>query len=136
MKTRIGFVSNSSSSSFIVVADRLDETKITLETSVNALVDKTFETEQEVKEYYISQYYWSEDKTEDFEQKWFHFMTDDDRDFEYHRDTVETILGALIAGKEVAICSADSEAGGVSSYIYENEDLGELKIDGGTVIEM
>lgn len=137
MKTRVGFVSNSSSSSFIVISKDIKNAKVKIETPIEPLIRKEINTILEVKKFFIHNYYWSENhKNETLEEKWEHFMTDEDRDFEHHRDNVTSMLNAILAGRQIAVCLASSDDGGIGAYLYENEDLDGLNVEGGTIIEM
>ena len=62
MKTRTGFVSNSSSSSFIVAVDSVDKAEMTVKINL-AELGKVLRTEQEVKNCFKD--YWSEEDLED-----------------------------------------------------------------------
>jgi hypothetical protein len=62
MKTRMGFVSNSSSSSFIVAGDK-NNSKLTMmiEVDLEDFSEKVITTISELNEYIVSEYGWADD---------------------------------------------------------------------------
>lgn len=60
MKNRSGFVSNSSSSSFIL-ANKTGNTKGIMEIDISDLIDNTIKTIKELNEYYIYAHCWGEE---------------------------------------------------------------------------
>lgn len=70
MKTRQGFVSNSSSSSFIVAAQGEKNTKlsINIEIDLQAYADKVIETQEDLLDFFLSDLDWEEEELETDEQ--------------------------------------------------------------------
>jgi hypothetical protein len=56
MKKRIGFVSNSSSSSFILSSEKDKNTKISLEIDLSNLTDNIIKTKEELDEYFLDEF--------------------------------------------------------------------------------
>ncbi len=60
MRVRLGFVSNSSSSSFVLSTDKpLDELTVTMSFKLATVVEQTLKTKQEVDEYILEEHSYS-----------------------------------------------------------------------------
>lgn len=117
MKIRNGFVSNSSSSSFIISAEKSKEKKfkIFIEMDISNLIDLIVTTEEELKDAFIEQYslsyYFKEEDT-----PFLDVLEDEGLLEEY-----EQCLEELKQGKEVIFLSASSDDyEGASQYIHYN----------------
>ena len=111
MKTRQGFVSNSSSSSFVVAAPA-DEKKhfVTVVQDLNDIGTK-ISTEDEYYDFLRDEYESIEEALSD----------------EYYGKTAKNILRALADGKVVFICSVSSEDYGntLSPILYDTGGISE-----------
>jgi hypothetical protein len=113
MKTRNGFVSNSSSSSFMLAsnkdADDIEMT-LTLKTKLNNLLEMTIKTKEDLLDYY----------------KELGFETEADiiRE-EFMLDDYKACLKAIKAGKKVHVVSISSDGTPLEAALY---DSGEGKI--------
>jgi hypothetical protein len=118
MKIRNGFVSNSSSSSFVVAVK--DTTKIKLEIDVDLAdyADKIIATEQELKDYF--EYEYGDDYLED----------------SWAADKFKDCLRAIEAGNKVIFGSCDSDGEALEQFLCEtgipdSPDIEVIQGDGG-----
>lgn len=107
MKVRNGFVSNSSSSSFIVAVDG-DKTKVTLTIEVD-LADRLFDskvcrTEEDLRRYFLDELCYLEDELGDEEEG---------------PPKMRECLQALRDGKTLILGSFASDEAGISAYLCE-----------------
>jgi len=123
MKTRIGFVSNSSSSSFIIAAKNPDNLKATIQIDVNlsdfeSIYRSRITTVEQLKNYYIDDYCYEE--TELAEN-------------EYYQSCVK----AIERGETIIFLTFSSDECGVESAIHEMGSLGKIssKFNNITVIQ-
>ena len=65
MKVRMGFVSNSSSSSFVVAVGQESEVVLTIKADLSAFADSTITTVEDLEEYIIEEYGWRDMNTLD-----------------------------------------------------------------------
>ncbi len=123
MKIRTGFVSNSSSSSFILEVDKdIKDMKVKMEIGVDLkdLQDRLITSVDELEEYFID-YYGSNFK--------------DYRDESYIMKKYEKMKSTLDRGKNIFIGEVSNEDDGISAYIHKY-GLPEFKRDGIRVIEI
>ena len=114
MKTRHGFVSNSSSSSFVVaVKPGKDEVKVAF--SLSELADTEIKTVEEL---------------DHWRAEW------DEEDNEYYKDIYESCLKALKAGKIILMGSFHSTGDdGISTMLYDRGGLKDEEMpEGGEII--
>ena len=105
MKTRNGFVSNSSSSSFIL-GTKDKNPKLTIEVYLKELSTYTLFTKEDVLNYFYKVYY-----LEDFSE-----IEED----EYLFDEYTTIIEAINDGNTIYVCSVSSDEGGIASFLYDS----------------
>jgi hypothetical protein len=106
MKTRIGFVSNSSSSSFIVASK--EKPKMTIEINLENLSEKKIIAEKELVEYVLGEYGY---KTLEA------FLIDD----KHHKIFYDKCIEALKEGKSLYVGSISNDSGNdIESYVYNN----------------
>ena len=114
MKVRSGFVSNSSSSSFIVAVDKdaSTEIKVVLKANLETYADRKISTIEELNDYYDD--YWGE------------------REYRY-----EECRKAIEAGKTILVGSFDDQSGDrteeflCDSGIPDSEDYDVIQSEGG-----
>lgn len=107
MKRRAGFVSNSSSSSFIISKKEDKELKVMVEMDLSKCVDKKLKTKKEVDEYILDRYGWNCTLQE---------VLDDE---EYVAEIYHEMLAAIDRGEVVYELSGSSEDyAGPGSYLY------------------
>ncbi|HON82721.1 MAG TPA: hypothetical protein PLI22_01120 [Caldisericia bacterium] len=124
MKIRTGFVSNSSSSSFILEVDKdIKDMKVKMEIGVDLkdLQDRLITSVDKLEEYFID-YYGS-----NFKENY--------RDESYIMKKYKKMKSTLDRGKNIFIGEVSNEDGGISAYIHEY-GLPEFKRDGIRVIEI
>lgn len=108
MRKRLFFVSNSSSSSFVLSTDNPEDLKVMVEVDLSELVDKVVKTEDELKKYCLEELYFDEDHIE-------------------NNKTYKKYLKKLKQGKTLLFmsCSNDSD-NAISGALYES-GIGLLK---------
>lgn len=122
MKIRNGFVSNSSSSSFMVAIDKekkSNEVRIVIDVGLDEIDNVILETEEELRQYYIDNYC---DSLDDF-------LSSSDEDLDQYKE----YLNQIKKGKKLIVCCVSSEEAGIEEVIYGGkykliggEDLGEI----------
>ena len=114
MKTRIGFVSNSSSSSFIIAgsADQLKRGSLTVQVKMKSLVDKIIEDEAHLVAHF--EYNYGKDWRE--ESDWL-------------VDCYNAAVAELQAGNAIAIGSVSSEGGGAEPMFYDCPEMFEDAVE-------
>ena len=109
MKIRNGFVSNSSSSSFIVAVDKnrkLDKVRIVVDVGLDKIKETVLETEGDLICY-----------CEDI----FGCLVSELKDDEL--DQYEYFLNKINNGKKLIVCCVSSDEGGIEEMIYSNFDM-------------
>lgn len=110
MKTRTGFVSNSSSTSFLVASKKeADDIEITLTLNVkmNDLAETTIKNKKDLMSYYSDMGFESE--TDILKES---YMIDD----------YKACLKALEAGKMIHVVVVSSDGGPLEAAIYESDE--------------
>ena len=108
-KKRLFFVSNSSSSSFVLAVDDPNKLKVTIEVDLSDLVDNVVKTEEDLKKYCLEELY-----------------LDDEGPVE-NNSRYKKYLKKLKKGKTLLFMSCCNDDGNaISSALYEN-GLGLLK---------
>lgn len=122
MKIRSGFVSNSSSSSFVISADDQDTTEITIRVDISNFISKRIKTKEELLEYMIDEY---GHKTEES------ILSDS-----YCGDIYSKSLQEIDKGKVVCFGSVsnDDYDNPIANYLYQTEFREISDSDGITVI--
>ena len=114
MKIRSGFVSNSSSSSFIVSTDKPDEGKtltLTITVKASSLVEETIRTAEELLKYYTDMH------------------GDGFMEYADTRKEYETCLKEIVAGKTLLVMEVGNEdSNPISQALYEGSELAGKKI--------
>jgi len=105
MKTRMGFVSNSSSSSFIIASK--EKPKMIIEIDIEYIADKKITTEKELVEYLLEEYGY--DTIEEF------FDNE-----EWDKNNYDKCLKALEEGNFLYAGSISSDGETSEAYIYDN----------------
>jgi hypothetical protein len=96
MKTRNGFVSNSSSSSFIIAAEsEMQEIQITIKANLKDLIQETIKTEEDIKNY--------------IEDYWGYSTYEEAAEDDCARERWDEFRNALQNGKVIYIGCGDSE---------------------------
>ena len=100
-KIRLGFVSNSSSSSFIIASENPEKLKVVVEIDLGEFVDETLSDLDGVERY--------------FEEKYGEGFRED----EYAKKLFNACKRAIKDGKSVCVGTVGSD-GGDGSFLYEN----------------
>ena len=108
MKTRTGFVSNSSSSSFIISAPAKEKPSASVRIEIENFVEDTIKTQEELEQYMIDQY------------------GDDWNKDDYSKKIGSKMLNQIKRGNIVYVCSASSEGDSAMGQYLANNGLGEL----------
>ena len=109
MKIRTGFVSNSSSSSFIVAYDR-ELPKVTVKVSLDSLIEHVLKTKEDLDSFFMEEYAYGEDSLEE--------LLEGDS---YYKENYEDMLKAIEAGKTVGVGTASNEDcdNPLGMYLYQ-----------------
>ena len=116
MKIRKGFVSNSSSSSYIIATNNSKIT-LTFQLDLEEFADKIFDDEESLHNYFLEEYGWSETPT-------FESLIEKDEEV---REKYEKCVKAFAAGKKVFMCTLSSDGELIEQALYnmgfpESED--------------
>jgi len=108
MRYRVGFVSNSSSSSFMIAGtkDQIHSGIISITIRLERLIDGVFDSEEKLAKYFQSNY----------GKGW----RDDD---EYLIEKYDAAVRAIKAGKVVAVGGVSNEQDGIEPALYESPEL-------------
>ena len=108
MKSRVGFVSNSSSSSFMIAGTdaQIRNGMINITVRLKDLVDKVFDSEEKLARYFKSNY-----------------GSDWREDGEYLIEKYDAAVKAIKAGNVVAVGSVSNEGYGIEVALYESPEL-------------
>ncbi len=117
MRIRRGFVSNSSSSSFVLSTDLTKDLKIniTLEIDLNHYAECVAKTEDEVREYIAEEWCWGGSQLDDI------LATN-----ESLREIYDASIAAVKAGKIVVFGEVGNESGDELSRLLYDRDLKKL----------
>ena len=115
MKIRNGFVSNSSSSSFILSANQGVHIKGTIEVKLDDIVEFTIRTQEEAESYIRKFRYYGRDELFNLKE-----VLKDDK---YTKDAYDEIMEEINNKKVVYVCSVSSEDEGISGAIYSGADV-------------
>lgn len=117
MKKRNGFVSNSSSSSFIIAGNIDTEIEVKMSVNVTRFCDDYCTTKEELDHYFTHN--WGCDLNYIEEEKWF-------------KEQYENCLAAIKEGKTIFFCEASSDSEDSLSYSIYNG--AKINIKDGEVI--
>lgn len=117
MKTRAGFVSNSSSSSFVISVPKNVKPSATIRINLEDFIDETIKTKEELEQYMPDQYgdAWRED--------------------DYSKKLYAKMLKQIKAGDVVYTRSASNGGGDAIGEYLANEGIAGLKDMNFTVID-
>jgi hypothetical protein len=109
-KFRQGWVSNSSSSSFIISAQEDTTLKVMVEMDLSKCIDKTLKTKEDVEKYIISQHGWSNKPLKEVLEE------------DYVREQYDGMVGAVKSGDIVYVLSGSSDDydNAPGTYLYNN----------------
>lgn len=127
MKIRTSFVSNSSSSSFILGTSKKNRNKpikVTIECDINDIIDDVIETEQQWAEYLFDEYCYGESLTDQMgEDKWL-------------KERYEKGIAQLKAGNVLLVGSCSNEEdSAISQFIFDNKLKGNIDSKIYTIVE-
>lgn len=110
MKTRNGWVSNSSSSSFIISKKGEMNFKVMVEMDFKDCINTTLKTKEEVETYIIDEYCWRDRTIEDVFE-----------DEPYVEEQYKSMIKAIDNNETVYVLSGSSEDyDGAGMYLYHN----------------
>ena len=114
MKFRSCFVSNSSSSSFVLSRDKgVSELRISVDVDINDLINTIIHNEEELKSYMLDRYEYEIDN-------WDKFINRDGRYESWLYDIYFKFLTIIENEKDIIILMVSSEDINIGSYIYDN----------------
>ncbi len=114
MKLRSGFVSNSSSSSFVISAKKNADLKVTVEISLTP--DNVLETEADLEEYILNEYGTSDQTLKQLLE---------DNETEYVSEQYEQYLKEIKKGNVIYIGSVASDDGSPGSNMLYEQGIGD-----------
>jgi hypothetical protein len=116
MKIRSGFVSNSSSSSFII-SSKNDKLTLTLTLQISEIVDKVIANKEELDEYFLYEYGYNQTLEELLEE-------------EYYKEKYNVCMNALKEGGKLYFGDVSNEDyDSIGSFIYQNGFNGEKNFE-------
>lgn len=125
MKMRTGFVSNSSSSSFVIAVTSEDKAKVKIEMDLTPCVERTIKTIEELEAYFKEEHLWDDYSMEQFLE-----------DEPYHKEHYVKMKAAIESGMIVLVGSGSSEEyDGVNAFIYNGGLNGVTESDDFKIIE-
>lgn len=125
MKKRTGFVSNSSSSSFIIASDKKpEEIYVSVSVPLSSIYcsEESIFSEEDLKEQLCED--WSYETFEDFLEG----------EGNYGKEIFEKKLKYIKEGKNLYVANCSNEEGGIEAALYDAYAK-DIKIDGGEIIE-
>lgn len=128
MKIRKGFVSNSSSTSFVLSKKKSndEDISVTIKISMKDLVRKVITTKEELKAHFLEYYHYD---------SWEYLIDSDEFEDSEERDYI-TMLSAIERGDTVYICEASSDDSDnpISQFFYNDGVRQEYFDDDITII--
>jgi hypothetical protein len=131
MKRRQGFVSNSSSSSFIIAVDKeVKNEDLKVEVSIAKCVDARIETVEELQAYYEREYIWRGDDEKDLS-----FIMALQNEGDWLVERYETAEQAIYNGKVIIMGSGSNEGDSAGELAVYYGALNSLSMPGVDVIQ-
>ena len=128
MKIRCGFVSNRSSSSFMVTTDNheIDDITLSIEIPIKDLVRYEIKTLFDLDDYFEEEY------GDDFRDM---FMDESGNYYEDEISRYNEMKDILKSKQTILICSCSNEDENIGSAIYEYVGLNEIVVKNGVIYE-
>jgi hypothetical protein len=131
MKTRLGFVSNSSSSSFIITKKNYKKGKplkatLAVEIDLSDMIEEVITTKEELDNYIVDQYGWGEYNT----------LEKILEGNEFRKSKYEKYLSLINEGSSICFGSAANDSGDpIEEFLNESDNFDKIAIEEGAIYE-